>query len=112
MDSVSIADLHHRNTMERGSRQLAEAISLARKGLTPPATSTDAFKLPPDWSNREQRIAQVKERASPRPCNERVREMMERNLKAGQIARELKINVQKVTWMMQAIKLQRRREDF
>lgn len=111
MDSVSIADLHYRNTMERGSRHLSEAISWARKGYNP-GTSTDAFKLPPDWSNREQRIAQVKERASPRPCNERVREMMERNLKAGQIARELKINVQKVTWMMQAIKLQRRREDF
>jgi hypothetical protein len=111
MDNISMADKIYRDAMQRGSDQLAQAIHWARKGYNP-GTSEAPLKLPPDWSDRERRIIEVRERAAPRPSNERIREMMERGLEAGQIARELKVNVQKITWAMKAIKLERRRDDF
>jgi DNA-binding NarL/FixJ family response regulator len=111
MDSISMADAQFRKEMERASDQLVRAIHWARKGYNP-ATPTEPMKLPPDWSSREQRVIEMKERAVPRPSNERIREMMERGMKPGEIARELKMSAQKVTWVMKAIKLQRRRDDF
>jgi hypothetical protein len=38
--------------------------------------------------------------------------MMERGMEAKDIAREMKANVRKISWMMKAIKLQHRRDDF
>jgi hypothetical protein len=111
MDYISAADMEYRTAMERGSQQLLQAIKWARKGYNP-ATSQNALKLPPDWSQREQRVIEIKKRAKPRPCNDRVREMMERGMEAKDIAREMKANVRKISWIMKAIKLQRRRDDF
>ena len=111
MDSISMADAQFRKEMERASNQLVQAIHWARKGYNP-ATPTEPMKLPPDWSSREQRAIEIRERAAPRPSNERIREMMERGMRPGQIARDLKMSAQKVTWVMKAIKLQRRRDDL
>ena len=110
MDSITSSDLAHRDAMAKGSHELLQAIVWARKGYNP-ATREEPIKLPPDWSGRNafnEAAAEKKERAAPRPSNERIREMMERGLKAGQIARELKINHQKIVWAMKAIKLERR----
>lgn len=110
MDEINSRDALYRKEMEQGSYNLLKAIEWARKGYNP-ATSEEPLKLPPDWSARNafnEAAAEKKERATPRPSNERIREMMERGLKAGQIARELKMNHQKVVWAMKAIKLERR----
>lgn len=110
MDSITSSDLTYRDAMTRGSHELLQAIIWARKGYNP-ATREEPVKLPPDWSSRNafaEVAAEKRERAAPRPSNERIREMMARGLKAGQIARELKMNHQKVVWAMKAIKLERR----
>ena len=110
MDSITSSDLAHSDEMAKGSHELLQAIIWARKGYNP-ATREEPIKLPPYWSGRNafnEAAAEKKERAAPRPSNERIREMMERGLKAGQIARELKINHQKIVWAMKAIKLERR----
>ena len=108
MDYVVIADREYREAMQRGSDELLAAINWARKGYNP-ATRTEPIKLPPDWSNRNATAeVEPKERAPRRASNERIREMMERNMKAGEIARELKMNHQKVVWAMKSIRLERR----
>lgn len=110
MDSITSFDLSYREAMTKGSHELLQAINWARKGYNP-ATREEPLNLPPDWSARNafnEAAAEKKERAAPRPSNERIREMMERGLTPGQIARELKMNHQKVVWAMKAIKLERR----
>lgn len=107
MDEIDSHDMKYRKEMESGSQRLLKAIHWARKGYNP-ATSKEPLKLPPDWSDRQQRVIEIKKRAAPRPSNERIREMMERGLKASDIARELKVNRQKIVWAMKAIKLERR----
>lgn len=110
MDSITSSDLTYRDAMTRGSHELLQAILWARKGYNP-ATRQEALKLPPDWSKRSAHVDSAVQKALNgvrRPSNERIREMMERGLKPGQIARELKMNHQKVVWAMKAIKLERR----
>jgi DNA-binding NarL/FixJ family response regulator len=106
-DYVNAADRAHREEMARASSRLLEAINWARKGYNP-GTSHDAIKLPPDWTGREIRSAEYKERAAPRPSNERVREMLKQGLSPGEIARELKVSHQRVVWMIKAIKTERK----
>lgn len=108
MDSITSSDLDHRSKMTKGSDELLEAINWARKGYNP-GTREEPVKLPPDWSNRNV-ITEVepKDRAPRRASNEHIREMMERGLKPSEIARELKMNQQKVVWVMKSIRLQRR----
>lgn len=110
MDEINSRDRLYRKEMEQGSHELLQAILWARKGYNP-ATREEPIKLPPDWSNRNVfNDAEAKEsrRDTPRPSNERIREMMERGLTAKQIATELKTNHQKIVWAMKAIRLERR----
>jgi hypothetical protein len=109
MDFVTAQDMDHRAAMERGSKELLDAITWARKGFNP-GTSAKPLKLPPDGTNR--RSLEVKALDEKRPSNEIVREMIERGLKPKEIARELKISVQKAVVIAKTIKLQRRRDDF
>lgn len=110
MDSITSLDLTYRDAMTKGSQQLLQAITWARRGYNP-GTREEPIKLPPDWSNRTPIVdaeSKGNRRNSPRASNERIREMMERGLPPKQIARELKMSQQKVVWAMKAIKLERR----
>lgn len=109
MDRLVELDRLYRKSMQQGSAELLEAIKWARKGYNP-GTREEPVKLPPDWSKRVAPDYESKKEDRPvkRPSNDRVREMMERGMKAGEIARELKMSHQKVVWAMKAIKLQRR----
>jgi hypothetical protein len=106
-DHINESDRRYREAMSMGSQNLLEAIHWARKGYNP-GTSEEPLKLPPDWSDRQRRAEEGQLRAGPRPSNDEVREMMEREMTAGQISRQLQINVQKITWIMKAIKLELR----
>ena len=112
MDEINSRDALYRKEMEQGSYNLLKAIEWARKGYNP-ATSEKAFKLPPDYTERSAPKCDEKLQA-PRamPSVERIREMMERGMKASEIASVLKQSRQKVEAIMRKIKLERRREDF
>lgn len=112
MDEINSRDALYRKEMEQGSYNLLKAIEWARKGYNP-ATSEKAFKLPPDYTERSALKCDEKLQA-PRamPSVERIREMMERGMKASEIASVLKQSRQKVEAIMRKIKLERRREDF
>lgn len=108
MDEISSRDALYRKEMERGSKSLLEAIQWARKGHNP-ATRTEPLKLPPDYSNRTaSQYDEAPNRDRLVPCSERVREMMERDMTAHEIAAVLKKSRQKVASVMKKIKLQRR----
>lgn len=108
-DKLSTSDRLHRKQMEEGSRQLLHAISYALKGYNP-GTREAPIKLPPDYTDKKSPDYESMKGRRPekRPSNDRIREMMERDMTAYQIAAELKCSHQKVTAIMRAIKLERR----
>lgn len=108
-DAIATLDRVHRAHMEKGSRDLLEAILYARRGFNP-GTSESPLKLPPDYTEkRSPDYAAMKgNRPVKRPPNDRIKEMMERGLGAVEIAKELKCSRQKITAIMKAIKLERR----
>ena len=112
MDEINSRDTLYRKEMEQGSYNLLKAIEWARKGYNP-ATSEKAFRLPPDYSEREAPKYSDKPK-TPRamPSVKRIREMMERGMKASEIASVLKQSRQRVEAIMRKIKLERRSEDF
>ncbi len=110
-DYLALSDQLHRKAMEEGSAKLLEAIVWARKGYNP-GTREEPLKLPPDWTDKCAPPPTGKRRSETVPCSEQIREMMERDMTAGEIASVLNHSHQKVTAIMKAIKLQRRRSDF
>jgi hypothetical protein len=110
-DYLTISDQLHRKAMQDGSRKLLEAIRWARKGYNP-GTAEEPMKLPPDWTNKCAPPPTGKRRSETVPCSEQIREMMERDMTVGEIAKAVNHSHQKVGAIMKAIKLQRRRNDF
>ena len=111
MDSITSSDLTYRDAMTKGSQQLLQAITWARKGYNP-GTREEPLKLPPDWTDKCAPPPTGKRRSETVPCSEQIREMMQRDMTAGEIASVLNHSHQTVTAIMKAIKLQRRRSDF
>lgn len=109
-DSIATLDRVHRAHMEKGSRDLLEAILYAKRGFNP-GTSESPLKLPPDYTGkRSPGYPSMKKGNRPikRPPNDRIKEMMERGLGAVEIAKELKCSRQKVVAIMEIIKRERR----
>lgn len=112
MDEINSRDMLYRKEMEQGSENLLRAIEWARKGYNP-ATREEPLKLPPDYTERSAPKYDEKPKV-PRamPSVKRIREMMERGMKASEIASVLKQSRQKVEAITRKIKLERRSEDF
>ena len=105
MDNLSFADKLHRDNMETSSRNLREAIRLARKGINP-QTPARPVKLPPAGNERGLSGERYAERKAERYAERRERQRLpqiERIMimhRAGssnkEIAREFKLSWQKV----------------
>ena len=104
-DDLTAADMAHRQRMETGSRNLREAIRLARKGINP-QTPTRPVKLPPDGNERglsgERHAERKAERYAERrerqriPQIERIMVMHRAGSSNKEIAREFQMSWQKV----------------
>ncbi len=103
---VSMSDRAHREAMERGSDMLLRAIRDARRGVCP-ATPVWPVKLPPDWSDRVAPEPRPSRAKVPKGGIDHVEQLMARKMKAGEIAEELGVNVQKATWMMAGVRKRR-----
>lgn len=109
MDSVTYGDHAHRIMMEDGSRRLAEAIYLARKGINP-TTPQKAHKLPPAWKERGQSGCLEKQAKRNRrnrefaklPQVDRMMVMLDEGYRYQDIAEFFKISRQKVVAMTDA----------
>lgn len=109
---VSMSDRAHREAMERGSDMLLRAIRDARMGVCP-ATPVWPVKLPMDYSNATGPKADDRKRDGvPQGGIDHVEQLMARKMKAGEIAEELGVNVQKATWMMAGVRKRRGPSDF
>lgn len=99
------ADMTYRQQMETGSRNLREAIRLARRGINP-QTPSRPVKLPPAGNERGQSGYGHAERMAERrawhglPQIERIMVMHRAGATNKEIAREFKLSWQKVASMI------------